>query len=376
MAENENENENRSRKALRDLIALLEEADARWIGPEWNLSSTDDMVQGTRALMHMLHGGLDSYFECEPSHPEFRRIVATNKKFTGDNADAIYYDAPVDPRYSYRVTGRLDGAVYTSFTVECGAADGSMGERLGGVLNDSEIDVDDAGGYEIFLGGPQRERNWMPLPEGASRITTRHYFEEVEPVAADPRRHFALKIDALEEPPPPAAPSDASVAAGIERVIRFVRSRTLEQPPMADADTPAFVSKVPHVFPPPVTPGDHALAAADAAYSMAPFFLAPDQALVMTMRWPNCRVGNVMLWNRHMQTFDFANRSVSLNRKQAKAESDGSVRIVIAHEDPGVPNWLDTEGRPFGLVFWRFMLPEGEIETPQAEVVPLADLRG
>jgi len=49
--------------------------------------------------------------------------------------------------------------------------------------------------------------------------------------------------------------------------------------------------------------------------------------------------------------------------------------MVIAHRDPGVPNWLDTEGRGFGMVFWRFMLPEGEIETPHAEVVPWASLR-
>ena len=46
---------------------------------------------------------------------------------------------------------------------------------------------------------------------------------------------------------------------------------------------------------------------------------------------------------------------------------------MIAHRDPGVPNWLDTEGRPFGLVFWRFFLPEGEIDTPQAEVVKLSE---
>ena len=33
---------------------------------------------------------------------------------------------------------------------------------------------------------------------------------------------------------------------------------------------------------------------------------------------------------------------------------------------------LDTEGRAFGLVFWRFFLAEGEVETPHAEVVPFA----
>ena len=48
---------------------------------------------------------------------------------------------------------------------------------------------------------------------------------------------------------------------------------------------------------------------------------------------------------------------------------------MIAHRDPGVPNWLDTEGRPFGMVFWRFFLPEGPIETPRAEVVPLDRLK-
>jgi len=76
-----------------------------------------------------------------------------------------------------------------------------------------------------------------------------------------------------------------------------------------------------------------------------------------------------------MQTYDYLNRQVSLNRRQTRLEPDGSFRMVVAHEDPGIPNWLDTEGRPLGLVFWRFMLPEGEIETPHAEIVPLKDLK-
>ncbi len=80
------------------------------------------------------------------------------------------------------------------------------------------------------------------------------------------------------------------------------------------------------------------------------------------------------LWNRHLQTYDYAHRQVSLNRAQTKVDADGSFRIVIAHRDPGVPNWLDTEGLPFGMVFWRYFLPESEIDTPQAKVVKLSDL--
>jgi len=50
-------------------------------------------------------------------------------------------------------------------------------------------------------------------------------------------------------------------------------------------------------------------------------------------------------------------------------------RARTTHEDPGVPNWLATEGRGHGSVFWRYFLPEGPMEAPRAEVVKLADLR-
>src|SRR5262249_11023821 len=77
-------------------------------------------------------------------------------------------------------------------------------------------------------------------------------------------------------------------------------------------------------------------------------------------------------WNRFLQTLDYANRPVSRNRAQTKLEADGSFRIVLAHRDPGHPNWIDTEGAPYSLVFWRFMLAGGEVETPQGQGGPFA----
>jgi hypothetical protein len=94
----------------------------------------------------------------------------------------------------------------------------------------------------------------------------------------------------------------------------------------------------------------------------------------MTGRWPKCRCANVSLWNRFLQTLDYANRPVSRNRAQTTLEPDGSFRIVLAHQDPGCANWIDTEGKPFAMVFWRFFLVEGEVETPQAKVVKFAEV--
>jgi hypothetical protein len=54
--------------------------------------------------------------------------------------------------------------------------------------------------------------------------------------------------------------------------------------------------------------------------------------------------------------------------------SDGLCRVVIAHRDPGVPNWLDTAGYPEGLITFRSRLPGMERE-PKSQVVKVGEIR-
>ena len=56
-------------------------------------------------------------------------------------------------------------------------------------------------------------------------------------------------------------------------------------------------------------------------------------------------------------------------------DDDGEVRFVVAARDPGVPNWLDTEGRPSGLVSYRWVWTE-TTPVPTAVRVPLAEVCG
>ena len=37
-------------------------------------------------------------------------------------------------------------------------------------------------------------------------------------------------------------------------------------------------------------------------------------------------------------------------------------------QDPGLPNWLDTGGHRRGTIFWRFLLPDEQPETPRCRV--------
>lgn len=366
--------ETKSREALKQFIALLQDIDNRWSSEAWNLFSPDDISGSHRALMHILEAGLVGFFEFDETRPEFRRIVTPGRKLTGDNPDAIYFDAPVHPDYTYRIDGTLNGAVYFSLTVEAGARDGTLASHTVGVLNDTAIDVDADGRFTVYLGGTPQDRNWLPLDAAASRVTTRHYFEQCLPAAGNRDCEPVLKIRCLNPPAHGQPVSDDRIADGITRVCNFLRSRTLGMPPMAQTTPPPFVSLLPNAFPAPVRPGDFGLAAYDAHYSMAPFFINSDEALVITGRWPACRFANVCLWNRFQQTLDYLHHSVSLNRAQTQCEPDGSFRIVIAHQDPGCANWLDTEGHLFGLVFWRYFLAEGTVETPAATVVKFADV--
>ena len=367
-----------SRAAFDELLATLTSVADRFAGAEWGIGSPDDTAEALRVILHQLATGLETQFEDDPAHPVFREIVTPWRKVLGDNPDARYHDATVHPAGTYRVRGNTGGAVYVSFTVEEGPRDGRMPTRTSGVLNDTDFDIAPDGSFEFVLGGPARDRAWLPLSADASRVTVRHYWEQVEPPAAPPAPSLGLSIELVagDVATMAVAPSDASVAAAIRRMATFVQSRTVEsiQPP-GSGDAPAFVSRMPNEFVPPVPPGDHALAAADAAYSMAPYFLGPDDALVMRVRWPQCRYGGVALWNRQLQTFDYLRGRVGLNRAQAVTD-DGVSTVVIAHRDPGVPNWLTTEGRALGLVFWRFLLVEGPIEPITAEVVPVDSLRG
>ena len=218
----------------------------------------------------------------------------------------------------------------------------------------------------------------MRLDPDAGSITTRHYFEWQRCAALDPNLHIPLTIEPLEDPGPPPVPDDAAVAANIRRAITFLRSVTVDwghnpMPPGAIA----WVSAEPNVF---TNPPDHdgnvgiGYAATDINYRSARWQLAPDEALEIRGRWPRCAFANIVLFNNHMQTPNYDRRLVSLNRVQTTVDADGTWRMILAHADPGLPNWLDTRGLEHGTMFWRFMMPTEPLTQLETRVVKFSEL--
>ncbi len=375
-----------SRSAARDaMLALLDVvggSQADLLSPETGYTDPEEIGEGQRAIAHILQTALAFWLEADPERPVFQLYVTSTRKLLGDNPDAIYYFAPIRDDRSYRVTGNVGAATFTSFTVESGSSEGHAARGSVAALADDEMEIAPDGSYEIIVSRDKpARRNWLQLSPGASQITTRHYHESRQSVAANRSPLIPIHIEMLDPAPLTPYGGDERVARQLEYVANFVRehfSMVARKTTPEMARSLGWVSIVPNQFNRPgqwaSASGDNAYGNTHAYYASAPYQLAPDEALVIRGRFPDCRFANVVLWNRYMQTHDFVNRRVSFNRRQIEYEDDGSFKLMLAHSDPGVPNWLDTEGRSVGQIYWRYVYPVEKPDRVETKLVKLSSL--
>ena len=131
----------------------------------------------------------------------------------------------------YRIRGNVHGACYTSFSVETGAHGGPSLEGRG--LDPERQRVRDRRRRQPTRSSPARSRSratgcGSSPAQAASRPATTG--SGTRSVAADPTFHVPLSIEPFERPGPAPPMDDAAIAAGIRRVINFVRGATLDFP--------------------------------------------------------------------------------------------------------------------------------------------------
>ncbi|MEH6593709.1 MAG: DUF1214 domain-containing protein, partial [Halioglobus sp.] len=106
-----------------------------------------------------------------------------------------------------------------------------------------------------------------------------------------------------------------------------------------------------------------------------PFDLAPDKAMVIEVTPPTAAYWSFQTYTHAwFDAGNYADRTTSINMEQVHTSPDGKVWLVLAHEDPGVPNWLDTEARREAIITHRWMKAEGEPEL-RVQLVSFSDLR-
>ena len=347
---------------FRQLIDQLGELESRLYLPEVPLDDPS-LLEGYKWIFTILAVGLDAQVWADPARPRFVDIVGPYRKWGGDNADAFYQYAPIDPARTYVVTGVKGDADYLSLSVYGGPSDGHYSERIIGTINHRSLDFADDGTFSVVLSPHPHDGASITLESDAVCAITRDYL--ADPVGG---RRAVWRIEAID-PPATRREDDADLARRMGAALTWVRDQAGIVP--IPLGTPNTVDD-----PYPVPSQTFGWAAGDAAYAMGSYALEEDQALVIEGRSPPCAFWNICLWNQFLHTYDYDYERVTLNGDQAVYEPDGSWQVVVARRDPGHPNWISTAGHARGRIWFRWFLPESTPVRPTTRVVRVGEAIG
>ena len=323
-----------------------------------------DHAEGYRYISRVLRSALDIFVEHnDPRFPVIYRPCDEMIKYGGDNPDNWYQKCALDGRLEYRIWGKRNSVHYLSFLTQGSdySEDGTM--RPTGFLDDKGITLDADGDFEIIASAEKKSGNWLPMTEGSKALLIRQTFarREQEQVAE-------IHIERLGADGESPQPLDAErFAAGLRSAGAFLDATVgmfcdwseryrghVNQLPKEDQEMCQRVGGDPNI-----------------CYYNSYWELEPDQALVVEIpRVPECDHWNLQLCNYWMESLDYRYHRIHVNKFTAEYEDDGSVRIVIAHRDPGQPNWLDTAGHACGTMLFRWIGAEEHID-PATRVIEL-----
>ena len=425
------------RAAWDDLIAELQRARDAIDQPDLMPAPPSDrnLAEGYRYLAGFLHSAIERAFHGDAHYPFFRNALSIVNKATIDNADAIYFMTRIDGRERYTIRGTVGdprhwrgdapaatgrkAPQYLIFELTDGPIAGDSGSlaelRPGlktqtGRLDSSALEVAPDGSFEILL-APERPAghtgNFIashkrvsrphpddpdaPLDRYATWVSGRQLFYDWE------REDAALLTIAREgqELAPPPAYTPERAAAELREVGALTRGQmhfwnafytvlleTYGKRPGGHPGARPAERFMPRNAFNRVNAASGSTGGGQSTnlYAGGVFELGPEEALVVENRiqqrpqYIGFHLGN--LWG---ESLDYANHQTSLNGFQVEPDPDGVLRYVVAHRDPGVPNWLDTTGHREGFLTprWAYSVQPDPDRWPEisARVVPFDRIR-
>lgn len=353
-----------SGEAWRDWCRRLEAAGEAILGDAYP-DDPRSRAEGFRALTRLLVYGTQLEIEAgDPLFPSFVRHQDPHNQWGGPNPDNVYLRANVDPAHSYRIwTNDVRGVRQAIFSLH----EGDMQLREFGVWGECSLDQLEPsgdGGLELWLSPEDGDGNRIRMHPKARIFTIRIYQADWGRDVA-PAFHIE-RVGAEGVPRPPLAPE--AVVRGLDRSMRWLEASSAFWNEYTRA---AWQRSTPNqAAPPRSTPGG----ADNILYGSCLWELDDDELLLLEVERPDADywsfVTHTLTW---LESGDFDQRQTSLNGEQIHADRDGRVRIVLCREDPGVPNWLDTEERRRGMLVYRWVWARNA-PTPSARVLKRAAL--
>ncbi len=324
-----------------------------------------DQALCTRHVARQLVMALQAEIEhADVISPTFHRYEEPWVQWGGPNPDNVYTRAAIDPTATYRVTGNVHGVRAALFSL----VDGDMHVGRYGVFSEctlADFDVAAEGTVEFWISPEPRAGNWIESHPDARLLLVRQYLCDWE---HDRAATFTIeRLDATGIAPD--APTAFDMSSALERAATWVESSIDYWCTYVERARDALAH---NTVAPPSTPRG---GAPTIAYGAGWWDLGPDEVLLITTDVPDADYWGWTVHHRYrLDSGDFANRQTSLNLAQAFVDDDDRVRFVVAHDDPGVRNWIDTERQPEGMLVYRSIGTRSR-PVPDVRVVAMDALR-
>ena len=319
---------------------------------------------GYRYLLGLLKVGVGQAAELrDRDRPKWLRIEDSFSKWGAENADNHYLATHIRSDQTYRITGTR-GTCFT-FLIEVREGFMQLGDT-GDYANPTaeDFEINDDGTFEIIASRDPQPGNWLPLDERARQIVIRQYFKDWE--HEEPATFQIERVG--DEGAPPAPLESADMAEVLDDAANWVNTSMRFWggwvPELRDRYVPGEIQ-------PAIK---YVGGAEDIRYGNDYYRLAEGDALIVELTPPQARYWAFQLCDVWFVTTDYTHRLTSLNDEQVTLDSDGKCRIVVAHEDPGVPNWLDTAGATEGCLQYRYIWTEDN-PMPSVQTVPFRAVR-
>ena len=319
-------------------------------------------AEGFRYLSRLVRAGLEAFLEhADPRAPSLRRTVHETVKMGADNPDNLYQNAAVSGKYEYRITGRRGTVRYLSFSTQSGGYGEGLGLPATGYLEAGDVATGPDGRFEIQVSCEPKGENWLPMKPDTGLLIVRQTFGDR---AAEIPAELSIERVGADRAPTPLTP--LAVDRGLTRAANLVGGAAALFAGWAEGFR-ARENQLPRF--------DPALSTAfgvdpSIAYYHGYWRVAPGEALIIEATPPTCDYWNFQLNNHWMESLDYRHHRIAVNHATARLRDDGSVRIVVAHEDPGHDNWIDPAGHTFGTMCWRWVRASSHPE-PSTRLVKL-----
>lgn len=304
----------------------------------------------------------------DPLHPRITFVGRPGRTVKGtftlapkgidENPDSVYRVIPVDGSSTYLLHGKANvpRPTVNDFSVL------DDGWQTVGNLGSDALKLDADGSFTVTVSPePANGRpNYIQTRPGANYMTIRDTIQDWSH-----ERPNQLTVERTGPAAPPQS-NEERLKKVLTKVARYftetvkLHSRVMALPV--------------NTFPAPATAATGGQLVTQ-AYAGGHFKLEKGQALVVTVQPGNAKYVTMPLTNLWGTTMDPIHHTSSLNLDQVVRDADGSFIVVVSPTDPGVENWLDTEGLTEGLLLPRWAAMTGDAAKGKpaidVKVVPL-----